>query len=280
MVALPEELAEHGRGPSRGSPWYGRSMPEMTAEATLDGLVRGVRLLCLDAGNTVIFLDHARLAGWATARGQTLTRETLIRTEGEAKLRQEQGSLLEVAWDGSHLPGASGWGKTVGTILHLGGASPETVARWLDELWVDHVRLNLWSLVPPDLVPSLEAARALGLKVAVVSNSEGMLDELFVALGIRAQIDLLLDSGKLGVEKPDPRIFRLALDAFGVGPREALHLGDSIATDVLGARAAGIPVALIDPFGHCEGRATDVPRVASVAEVARAWCKEHASSSK
>lgn len=72
------------------------------------------------------------------------------------------------------------------------------------------------------------------------------------------------------MEKPDPRIFRLALDAFGATAAEALHLGDSIATDVLGARAAGIRVALIDPYGHTAGRAADVPRVTGVVEVARA----------
>jgi putative hydrolase of the HAD superfamily len=96
-----------------------------------------------------------------------------------------------------------------------------------------------------------------------------MLDLLFAELGVSPHIDLLLDSGKVGVEKPDPRIFQKALDTFGVGPERALHLGDSIATDVLGARAAGIRVALIDPYGHCEGRALDVPRVAGVVEVAR-----------
>jgi putative hydrolase of the HAD superfamily len=242
---------------------------------TLDALVSGVRLLCLDAGNTVIFLDHARLAGWVTQRGGKVTADALIRAEGEAKLLQEQGGMLDVEWDGRDLPGARGWGKMVGTMLHEAGIPAEKVSAWLPALWADHVRLNLWSLVPEGLADALDAARANGVKVAIVSNSEGMLDELFVALGVRGHIDLLLDSGKLGVEKPDPAIFRMALDAYRVPPHEALHLGDSIATDVLGAQAAGIRVALIDPFGHTAGRASDVPRVAGVVAVARALAARH-----
>jgi FMN phosphatase YigB (HAD superfamily) len=49
-----------------------------------------------------------------------------------------------------------------------------------------------------------------------------------------------------------------------------LHLGDVVATDVVGARAAGLRAALLDPFGHYVGQHPDVPRVPSVAEVARA----------
>jgi putative hydrolase of the HAD superfamily len=237
---------------------------------SLRALVRGVELLCLDAGNTVIFLDHARLARVLGDKGFVVDAATLIRVEGEAKLLQEQHGLLDLEWTGRHLPGAAGWGRTVGTIVHRAGASPRDVEEWLPLLWEDHVRLNFWSLVPDGLGRALDAARARGVKVAIVSNSEGMLEELFTRLGVLRHFDLVLDSGKVGVEKPDPAIFRLALDAFGVRATAALHLGDSIATDVLGARAAGMRVALIDPYGHCEGRALDVPRVSGVVEVADA----------
>jgi len=238
-------------------------------ETELDRLIRGTKLLCLDAGNTVIFLDHARLANWVNGRGGHVTPEALVQAEGEAKLLQERGGLLDVAWDGRHFVGAAGWGKMVGTVVHRAGVSAETVGAWLPVRY-ERPEVQPHVLVPDGLLSALENARTHGIKVAIVSNSEGMLEELFRALGVLPHIDLLLDSGKVGVEKPDPRIFRMALDAFGVDPDEALHLGDSIATDVLGARAAGIRVALIDPYGHCEGRATDVPRVLGVAQVARA----------
>jgi HAD superfamily hydrolase (TIGR01509 family) len=233
-------------------------------------LVTGVKLLSLDAGNTVIFLDHARLARFLSARGHAVSEAALLTAEGEAKKLQEEDAMVDVDWAGRDRPGARSWGKTVATMLVRAKLSKDVVTRELPAIFEEHVRLNFWSRVPGGLAAALARARARGIKVAVVSNSEGMLDELFVTLGIRGEIDLLLDSGKVGIEKPDPRIFQLALDAFGLTASQMLHLGDSIATDVEGARAVGARVALIDPFGQSAGRALDVPRVPGVAEVADA----------
>jgi FMN phosphatase YigB (HAD superfamily) len=52
------------------------------------------------------------------------------------------------------------------------------------------------------------------------------------------------------VEKPDPRIFRLALERAGVGPDEAVYVGDLYSVDIRGARAAGIEAVLLDPGRH------------------------------
>jgi putative hydrolase of the HAD superfamily len=234
------------------------------------GLVRDVDLLCLDAGNTVIFLDHARLADLAAALGYVTTAEVLVRAEGEAKRRAETGDMVDVPWTFRDRPGAAGWGKMVATIALLAGFPEARLTALLDHVWPVHEAKNLWCRVPDGLGPALDAIRARGVKVAIISNSEGMLDRLFTELGIVGHFDLVVDSGKLGVEKPDPRIFQVALDHFAVPPGRALHLGDVFATDVLGARAAGIRHALIDPFGHYEGRHLDVPRVPGVVAVAQA----------
>jgi putative hydrolase of the HAD superfamily len=241
--------------------------------------VQDVDLLCLDAGNTVVFLDHARVADACTARGFTVTAATLNRAEGETKLALERAEALTVTWSESHRPAARGWGQTLGTILARAGLPVDRVPGLLDALWPDHCALNYWSLVPQGLVPALAGARATGVRVAVISNSEGMLEKLFEQLGILDALDLVVDSGIVGVEKPDPRIFRFALDRFGVPPERALHLGDNFSTDVLGARAAGVRVALVDPYGHLEGRHLDVPRVPGATEAARALAEARASAS-
>lgn len=237
----------------------------------LEELVRDVGLLCLDAGNTVIFLDHARLAEIIReATGVVVDPRTLIDTEGQAKRRAETDGLHDCEWKFRSRPGAIGWGKMVGTIALLGGVAEERLAAVLDHAWPLHEQRNLWSKVPEGLGPALDAIRARGVAVAIISNSEGMLDGLFRDLGIRDHFDLIVDSGLVGVEKPDPRIFTFALERFDVGPDRALHLGDFYATDILGARAAGIRCALIDPFDHYAGRHPGVPRVAGVVEVANA----------
>ncbi|MDB5213716.1 MAG: 2-haloalkanoic acid dehalogenase, partial [Myxococcaceae bacterium] len=61
-------------------------------------LVRDVDLLCLDAGNTVIFLDHERLAALVRDAGHEVLAEELVRTEGEAKALAETGGLIDVPW--------------------------------------------------------------------------------------------------------------------------------------------------------------------------------------
>jgi putative hydrolase of the HAD superfamily len=231
-------------------------------------LVRGVRLLSLDAGNTVIFLDHARLARLAGERGLATDAAALIRAEGEAKRALTDGALVDVEWSAKSAPGGRGWGRMTGTILHRAGLPRGEVGAMLDFVWPSHVAHNLWSLVPDGLGAALDAVRAQGIKVVLTSNSEGMLDRLFRELGIHAHFDLLTDSALVGVEKPDPRIFRIALERFDVAPKDALHLGDVYSTDITGARAAGMRAALIDPHGHYDGAYPDVPRVPGAVEVA------------
>ena len=65
-------------------------------------------------------------------------------------------------------------------------------------------------------------------------------------------MDAVVDSGAIGISKPDPRIWEPALAATGVEPAEAVHVGDSLLTDVGGARAANIEPIHFDPFHLCD----------------------------
>lgn len=233
-------------------------------------LVRDVDLLCLDAGNTVVFFDHARVARLVTEAGHPVSADALVRTEGDAKIAQQDGGLVDFAWDEMHAPGARGWGQVIGTMLARAGVPIGALPAIALALWREQMRFNLYSIVPDGLDEALAVVRRAGVRVAVVSNSEGKLRELFASVGIGASFDHVVDSGIVGIIKPDPRIFRIALDAARVPPERALMLGDTFATDIVGARAAGIRAALIDPHGHLEGRHADVPRVPGVVEVAHA----------
>jgi putative hydrolase of the HAD superfamily len=230
-------------------------------------LVEGIDLLCLDAGNTLIFLDHERLAGVCVAHGFATTAGELARAEGVAKRAHAGGTLVDGGWaypTGS----ARTWGLYVGTMLAAAGVAPQGLARLLEVVWEEHWRANFWSKVPPGLRDALGRARAVGLRVAVVSNSEGQLESVLARVGLLDVVDLAVDSAIVGVEKPDPRIFQIALDRFGVPPDRALHLGDVYAYDVLGARSARLRVALVDPAGHFAGLYADVPRATGAREVA------------
>lgn len=233
-------------------------------------LVHGVDLLCLDAGNTVVFLDHSRLARVCAREGFSTSAERLVRAEGEAKVAVECGVGVSAEWSNAHEPGARGWGVVMGSMLNCAGLARQDVARILKPLWYEHHERNFWSLVAEGLLDALDGVRAKGVRVAIVSNSEGTLEHFLEDLGILRAFDSIIDSGIVGVEKPDAAIFQIAIDRFAIPPARALHLGDTYATDVLGARAAGLRVALIDPHGHFVGRHPDVPRVPGAPQVANA----------
>jgi putative hydrolase of the HAD superfamily len=119
--------------------------------------------------------------------------------------------------------------------------------------------------VPDDVVPTLSALRALGLKLVVVSNANGRLRHLFDRLGLTSYFDVLFDSFEEGVEKPDPRLFHIALERSGSAASATMHVGDLYHIDVVGARAAGLAAVLLDAAALYEGY--DCPRIRRISEL-------------
>ena len=158
------------------------------------------------------------------------------------------------------------------TMVQRAGLDPARVPDCTRALWAVHRQRNLWQHVPADLPAAISLLRAHDVPVCVVSNSEGRLLDLFGQLGLTPLFDLIIDSHTVGVEKPDPAIFSHVLTHFAVPAEDVLHLGDVFATDVVGARAAGLRAGLIDPLDHYQGQHPDVTRVPSAAAVARAIC--------
>jgi putative hydrolase of the HAD superfamily len=112
--------------------------------------------------------------------------------------------------------------------------------------------VGIFRLPDPSAAPALAAARAGGLVTGVISNSNGSMASLMETLGFLPHLDVVVDSGIVGVEKPDPRIFRIACERARVHPLESVFVGDLYSIDVLGARAAGLSAILLDP-GACWG---------------------------
>jgi putative hydrolase of the HAD superfamily len=100
-----------------------------------------------------------------------------------------------------------------------------------------------------DVRPALAAARAAGRRLVVVSNWDVSLDEVLDRLGLAPMLDGVVTSAVVGARKPSPEIFEHALALAGVAAHDAVHVGDSLAEDVAGARAAGIEAVLIKRDG-------------------------------
>src|SRR5690242_2238359 len=97
----------------------------------------------------------------------------------------------------------------------------------------------------PEVPTALERLRAGGARLAVVSNWDVSLHDVLERTGLRALLDAVVISAELGVAKPDPAIFRAALDRLGAAAADAMHVGDSLDADVAGARAAGLEAVLV-----------------------------------
>ncbi|KAL0917185.1 hypothetical protein M5K25_012232 [Dendrobium thyrsiflorum] len=104
----------------------------------------------------------------------------------------------------------------------------------------------------PDSQPFMRWARKNGLIVGVVSNAEYRYQDVILpALGLNkgSEWDFGVFSGLVGVEKPDPKIYEIALEMAGnIAPEEVLHVGDSLRKDYLPARSVGMNALLLDRF--------------------------------
>jgi putative hydrolase of the HAD superfamily len=120
-----------------------------------------------------------------------------------------------------------------------------------------------WVLVG-GVTQAIEDLQAAGLPLAVVSNAGGTMEQQL--LDHRVPVEIVVDSHVVGVEKPDPEIFDIALTKMGIGARGAVYVGDTVFFDVVGARSAGLSPVHVDPYRFCP--ADDHPHVASLTDFA------------
>ncbi|GAA3827011.1 HAD-IA family hydrolase [Nocardioides panacisoli] len=98
-----------------------------------------------------------------------------------------------------------------------------------------------------DAVPFLESLRAAGVRTAFVSNCSSNTRPLLIALGLADLVDELVLSCEVGAAKPEPAIYRTALDALGVQASETVFVDDQ-RSYCEGAASVGIDAVLIDRF--------------------------------
>lgn len=110
-----------------------------------------------------------------------------------------------------------------------------------------------------DSIDALPEIAATGVKLAIVSNSDGSVEQRLAEEGIAqvgrgpgTRVEAVVDSAIVGAAKPDPRIFEAALAAVSVPAAQVIHIGDSVSADVVGARAAGLRAIHLDPFLNCD----------------------------
>lgn len=139
------------------------------------------------------------------------------------------------------------------TLLPKIGVSDDKLARAVECVLSHALAEMLWRKADESTALALDQLKERRLILAVVSNSDGRIERAFEQAGLTSYFDFFIDSFIVGVEKPNPAIFRLAVERAAIAPHEAAYVGDLYDVDVMGARAAGLLPVLYDPYHLNEG---------------------------
>jgi putative hydrolase of the HAD superfamily len=216
-------------------------------EITLHPSLRGVRAVLFDMGGTLVHPDWERLAQLASREaGREFAAASLGRKFKEMMCEVDAG--LQRGEPPPEDSKKRNWVfRRVYRALDMDDDTCEKLSGQLD---ATHAERHLWSAPDPEAPAVLDALRAAGLRIAVISNTEdGRLEELLDLVELKAHFDFFIDSYIVGARKPDAAIFELALSRLGIEPHEAAYIGDSYGHDALAALAAGMRAVLLDPLG-------------------------------
>ena len=215
----------------------------------------------LDAGGVMITPNFPRLAEALARRGVAASAEALAGAEPHVKRELDHAPTIRTTDDARRAY------VYFDRILERVGIPPnDATGEAIEELVSFNDREGAWDVVAPGSVGALARLRAAGCQLVVVSNSNGRVRRILSRTGIEPHVDLIIDSQEEGVEKPDPRIFGIALERSHADRAATIHCGDIYHIDIAGARAAGLPAVLLDSAGLYHD--ADCPRVASLPEFA------------
>lgn len=220
-----------------------------------------IEAVLLDVGGVLITPDHEVIGPPIETAGGSATEEAL-----------DRGHYAGIA--AIDALGQVDWTRYLEAFTIECGVPPGRRAVAVEQLAAVH-GAPIWRRVVPGARDGLQQLASTGVALAIVSNSDGTVEQELINAGLcqigegaGISVPVILDSHLVGYEKPDPRIFHLALDKLGVTVDKAVHVGDTAFADVDGARAAGVHPLHLDPYGLCPRRPGDHEHVRSLAEVA------------
>ncbi len=238
-----------------------------------------MRAVSFDLGQTLVELDTAFLAERCREQGWSLLPQSLdlaseVAWEAYA-LAKRQGQVGEAAWSAFMRTLLQGAGARRSAPSQTGDISPDpcdAVGELVRYLWQQQPVQNLWRRPIAGMFELASELGACGVRTAILTNSEGRALELVTALGWADTFPIVVDSGLLGMEKPEPAIFSLLCARLGVPAAGVVHVGDSVEADVLGAQASGLQAI---GFGSPSAplAAAGTPWATDAAELREVLCK-------
>jgi HAD superfamily hydrolase (TIGR01549 family) len=197
-----------------------------------------IRAILFDAGGTLIHVDGERFCGAAEL---PYVPEAFEAAESEAAAAVRAWVVHHPkSTDAERLP------LFLDRLLRvLGVEDPDVRRKAAARVGEEHRRANLWSGAAVGARRTLEVLKERGYRLGVVSNADGRVARLLAEVGLADNLEIILDSALVGMEKPDPRIFLAAAEQLGLPPTACAYVGDLYEIDIIGARAAGFRAILI-----------------------------------
>src|SRR5260370_39860390 len=195
-----------------------------------------LKALVFDFGGTLAFLEFELLARAFSREGLILDALALEHAEyaGRAAIDRFLGGAPEMQADDS------AYAHFFRAWMSAAGIAEAEIGDCALRFGAIHREATLWRVVRPGTFEALEAFKSAGDKLAIVSNAEGQVEADAKRFGLPLYFDVIIDSHIVGVARPDPRLFQIALERPRVSPDEARFAGDIYSVDIAGARAAGI----------------------------------------
>jgi HAD superfamily hydrolase (TIGR01549 family) len=225
-----------------------------------------VRAIFFDAGNTLLYPRLDERARDLTEAGYPASVADFHAAERTGKHKLDEWLWPQIRR--GQVPRSIDhyyWAEYLKALLNLVGAPESEYARLIPRVADGFRNIRTWSLVMPETPGFLASLNQQGYYLGVISNSVGTVEDQLRHEGLRDYFQVVFDSAIVGVEKPHPEIFHLALGSAGVAPQEAIFVGDTYATDVGGARLAGWQGVLIDRVGAY--LSPDCPRITTLPEL-------------
>lgn len=201
-----------------------------------------VEAVFFDAGSTLIYPDPAVGEVYARALrlvGIEAAADDVQRSFERASRIMRVGQVSDSVRYGRTKQDAMEWWRCVVRESFAPFGRPDAFEPAFRFLWGHFARPDAWGIYP-DVAPIFDALDARGIGVGLISNWDVRLAGLLDALGLSSRIRWAVISCDVGAEKPDPVIFRSALGMCGLPPEKALHVGDDLTDDALGAARAGL----------------------------------------
>jgi len=195
-----------------------------------------IEAILFDVGQTFLYPDFPFLKNLLAEYGVTTDIATL--NKGAATAREKIFRYRE----------AERWQEFFAFWMQFAGAAENDVPQILPRIFERHKREHLWNWLDPAASEVFAGLKKLGYRLGVISNSDGSIAGSMKKFGLTHFFDCMIDSHVVGVEKPDPKIFELALAQLNLPAETCVYIGDNYDRDVIGARRAGMTPILLDPF--------------------------------